>query len=162
LSTRANPDFLVEMLYEAVYWRDDGAEERPPLESVFANPQHARYVEGWGRAGDTAVTAFDRNEEAIGAVWSRRFPASAPGYGFVAEDIPELAIGVYPEFRRQGVGNLLLGAHIAHARAAGERALSLSVERDNPSRRLYERNGFVVQRAGEGADTMLLTLMTPA
>jgi ribosomal protein S18 acetylase RimI-like enzyme len=146
------------MLYEAVYWRDDGAEERPPLDSVLSNPQSARYVENWGRPGDIAVVAFDRNNEPIGATWVRSFSAAAPGHGYVGDDVPELAIGVFPEFRRQGVGSLLLGSLIAHARAAGIRALSLSVERDNPARELYRRHGFVVDHADNGADTMLLVL----
>ena len=58
LSARADPVFLLEMLYEAVYWRDDGRDERPPLESLLNDPHHAAYVEGWGRPGDTAVIAL--------------------------------------------------------------------------------------------------------
>ena len=48
--------------------------------------------------------------------------AAAPGYGYVADDIPELAIGVYPEFRGQRVGSLLLGASSPRAERDGERA----------------------------------------
>ena len=58
----------------------------------------------------------------------RCFAAAAPGYGYVADDVPELAIGVYPEFRGQRVGSLLLGALIARASAEGE-------PRDQPERR---------------------------
>ena len=42
--------------------------------------------------------------------WLRRFTAAEPGYGYVADDVPELSIAVYPEFRRQRVGTLLLGS----------------------------------------------------
>jgi GNAT superfamily N-acetyltransferase len=160
LGTRGDANFLVEMLYEAVYWRDDGADERPPLDSILADPRTARYVEGWDeRPGDTAVFAFDRIDEPVGAAWCRCFPASAPGFGFVAEDVPELAIAVYPEFRRQGVGNLLLGSLVARTRAAGVRALSLSVARANPSRRLYARHGFVVDHVDGASETMMLSLV---
>src|SRR4051794_33396193 len=103
------------MLYEAVYWNDDGAEERPPLDGMMADDHNARYVMDWGRPGDVALMALDRRDEPVAASWHRRFPADAPGYGFVAEDVPELAIGVYPEFRGQRVGSLLLGALIARA-----------------------------------------------
>jgi ribosomal protein S18 acetylase RimI-like enzyme len=158
IGTHADPAFLVEMLYEAVYWRDDGADERPPLDELLNDPHHACYVRDWGRAGDTAVVAFDRADEPVGAAWYRRFSENDAGYGFVAEDVPELAIAVFPEFRRAGVGSLLLGALVARARSNGERGLSLSVERDNPAAQLYGRHGFVVQNQGDGADTMLLAL----
>jgi hypothetical protein len=104
LSARADPAFLAEMLYEAVNWYDDGAEERPPLEAVLQDPQNARYVGGWGRPGDVALSALDRRDEPVGAAWYRRFTAAEPGYGYVADDVPELAIAVYPEFRGQQVG----------------------------------------------------------
>ena len=156
LVTRADPNFLVEMLYEAVYWRDDGEEERPPLDAMIADPANARYVEHWGRAGDLAVMALDRQEEAIGAAWCRCFPRDAPGYGFVAPEVPELAIAVFPEFRGHGVGSLLLGALVARTQVAGAPGLSLSVARDNPARALYERNGFVVVREDASTDTMFL------
>jgi ribosomal protein S18 acetylase RimI-like enzyme len=158
LSARADPTFLAEMLYEAVYWQDDGAEERPPLEGLLANDENARYVAGWGRPGDVALCALDRRDEPVGAAWYRRFSAGAPGYGFVADDIPELAIAVYPEFRGQRVGSLLLGALTARAARDSERGLSLSVHRDNPAKALYARLGFEVVAQPGDALTMLLDL----
>ena len=58
--------------------------------------------------------------------------ADAPGYGFVADDVPELSIAVYPECRGQRVGSLLLGTLVSRARADGYRAISLSVAGDEP------------------------------
>lgn len=130
LSTRADPAFLAEMLYEVVYWHDDGSEERPSLEALLAQPEHARFVDAWGRAGDVAVLALDRRDEPVGAAWYRRFEA------------PEMRIAVYPEFRRQGVGSLLLGSLVARARAAGETRLLTTVARENPARRFMVRRGF--------------------
>src|SRR3954468_3195045 len=123
LSARADPAFLAEMLYEAVNWYDDGAEERPSMDTVLSDPHNARYIDGWGRPGDVALCALDRRDEPVGAAWYRRFSAAEPGYGYVADDVPELAIGVYPEFRRQRVGSLVLGALMARARRDGERAV---------------------------------------
>ena len=116
LSARADPAFLAEMLYEAVNWRDDGAEERPPFDEMLARPELRRYVEGWGRVGDVAIVALDRRDEPVGAAWYRLFRADEPGYGFVDDDTPELSIAVYPECRGQHVGGLLLGT-LAPARA---------------------------------------------
>ncbi len=158
LSARADPAFLAEMLYEAVYWRDAGSDERPPLETMLDDERNARYVQGWGRPGDAAIVALDRNDEPIGAAWYRRFSSAAPGYGYLADDVPEVSIAVYGEYRGQQVGSLLLGALIARASAAGERGLSLSVNRDNPAKRLYARHGFEVVAQHDDTLTMVLEL----
>jgi ribosomal protein S18 acetylase RimI-like enzyme len=60
----------------------------------------------------------------------------------VATDVPELSIGVAAEARGRGVGSALLDALLTLARERGYRAVSLSVDRRNPARRLYERKGF--------------------
>jgi ribosomal protein S18 acetylase RimI-like enzyme len=91
----------------------------------------------------------------IGAAWYRLFPADAPGYGFVAPGIPELAVAVVPEFRGMGVGTALLRALISRASEVGYRGISLSVDSRNPALGLYERLGFQVVKDGE-SPTMLL------
>jgi GNAT superfamily N-acetyltransferase len=161
LSTRADPAFLAEMLYEAANWRDDGAEERPPFDELLAQPELRRYVEGWGRKGDAAIVALDRLDEPVGAAWYRLFTIDQPGYGFVAPDVPELSIAVYPECRGRMVGSLLLSTLVTRARAEGHHALSLSVATENPAGRLYARTGFEVvpgDDEGSGSVTMLLDL----
>jgi ribosomal protein S18 acetylase RimI-like enzyme len=159
LSSRADPAFLAEMLYEVVNWRDDGAEERPPLDELLARPELRRYVEDWGRVGDVAIVALDRLNEPVGAAWYRQFSAEKPGYGFVAADVPELALAVYPECRGQRVGSLLLGTIVSRARAGGYRSISLSVAADNPARRLYVRHGFeVASPADDEAPSLTMVL----
>jgi ribosomal protein S18 acetylase RimI-like enzyme len=65
---------------------------------------------------------------------------------------------VFPEFRGQRVGSLLLGSLIARAESEGVRGLSLSVHEENPAKRLYARLGFeVVEQHGDTL-TMLLEL----
>ena len=51
-----------------------------------------------------------------------------------------------------------MGSLIAKAQSGSERALSLSVNRDNPARRLYARLGFEVEREEADTYTMLLDL----
>jgi GNAT superfamily N-acetyltransferase len=157
LSAHADAAFLAEMLYEAVNWLDDGAEERPAMDQVLAVPQTARYIDGWGRTGDVAMYALDLRDEPVGAAWYRSFTATEPGYGYVADDVPELSVGVYPEFRGQRVGTLLLGALVARAEREGVRGLSLSVSPENPALRLYARLGFDVVGETPDALTMLHT-----
>ena len=171
LSTRADPTFLAEMLYEAVYWRDDGAEERPPLDEMLARPELRRYVEDWGRVGDVALVALDRLDEPVGAAWFRRF-ADRPGDRAETADgagTLELVIAVYPECRGQRMGGLLLGSLTSRARADGYPTISLRLASGNPARRLFGRHGFVAEeppvdrpadseRDGDAPVTMVLDL----
>ena len=125
--------FLRDMLRHAYYarWgRDETA--GIPL---------SRYVEGWGRRGDTAVIEIE-GFQPVGAAWYRLFTAARPGYGFVDEQTPELTIAVVPSCRGKGYGKELLEALLEKARSEGYGAVSLSVEPDNSALQLYERHGF--------------------
>jgi GNAT superfamily N-acetyltransferase len=106
----------------------------------------ARYTENWGREGDVAVIAMEGGHR-LGAAWLRLFPASAPGYGFVDEQTPELTISVVPSRRRHGLGQELLDALLERAREAGFAAVAF-----------YERNGFVEVGESHGGLTMRLDL----
>jgi GNAT superfamily N-acetyltransferase len=138
--------FLRDMLHHAYYWR-----ERVPGSLV------SRYLRGWGRQGDTAVVALEHGFP-VGAAWFRLFRAEEPGYGFVDEQTPELAIAVVPSKRGHGIGDELLQALLAKARRDGYARLSLSVEPGNPARKLYERHGFEVVVEGPEAWTMVAEL----
>jgi GNAT superfamily N-acetyltransferase len=142
--------FLRDMLRHAYYWR-----ERVPGSLV------SRYIRGWGRPGDTAVIALEGGFP-VGAAWFRVFRSAEPGYGFVDERTPELAIAVVPSKRGHGVGDALLKALLAKARAGGFERLSLSVEPGNPARKLYERHGFAVVDEGAEAWTMVAELASGA
>jgi ribosomal protein S18 acetylase RimI-like enzyme len=111
-------------------------------DAVLAIPQVRLYLDGWGRPGDTGLIAVAEDGRRLGAAWYRLYPAENPSSGFVAADIPELSIGVVPEARGRGIGGALLDALLALAREQGYQAVSLSVDRENPARRLYERKGF--------------------
>ena len=137
------------MLAHAYHWRVAGFEADIPL---------ARYTESWGRPGDLALIAMEGGHP-IGAAWLRRFTSASPGYGFVDAETPELTIAVVPSRRRHGVGQELLDALLEQARAAGHRAVSLSVEHGSPAVGFYERNGFAEVGEYHGAFTMLKQLL---
>jgi len=130
------------------------------VEETLADDHNARYVEDWGRIGDFGAVAEDAATRPLGAAWCRLLPVARPGYGFVADDIPELSIAVLTERRGQGIGARLLGAIEREAIHRGVRAVSLSVELTNPARHLYERSGYAVVRRADGAATMLRPLST--
>jgi len=147
---RQDVRFLRDMLHHAYYWRERNPGEGP-------GPA-ARYVKGWGRPGDTVLIAVDDG-------WYRLFRRDLPGYGYIDEETPELAIAVVPSRRGRGIGDALLEALCERALRDGYRALSLSVERENPALvSFYEERGFSVVDPGDGDDysvTMRRGLDTP-
>ena len=144
--------FLQQMLAVAADWRPDiGARS---LGEIMSEPALAHYIAGWPADGDVGFLA--ESDGPVGAAWWRFFSLDDPGYGFIDESIPELSIGVVEAARGRGVGSMLLEALIDEAVRCRLRALSLSVEQDNPAARLYQRLGFVtVGRVGDSL-TMLL------
>jgi len=145
--------FLREMLYEAATWR---GEPCPPIDEVLARPEISLYLNAWGRASDTALVAEDESGERLGAAWYRLFTPDAHGYGFIDSSVPELTVAVRGAARGRGVGKALLLALIARATDDGLNTLSLSVEKDNPALRLYERLGF--KSVADNGDTLTMRL----
>lgn len=148
-------DDLMPYVLAAMNWRDD---EQWSADAVLATPELAHYVAGWMRDGDAGVIAHVGGEPA-GAAWWRTFTNADPGYGYVADDVPEVGLAVLGPYRRRGLASGLMSSLVARAAANGVRALSLSVEDGNSvARALYERAGFVtVGRVGD-SDTLLLEL----
>jgi ribosomal protein S18 acetylase RimI-like enzyme len=134
------------MLHHAYYWK----ERRPD-----AGPGPVQlYVKAFGRPGDNLVIALVDGFP-VGAAWYRLFKAGKPGYGFVDEKTPELAIAVVPNARGKGVGSALLDALLARARAAGHEAISLSVDKRNSGAiHVYEEHGF--SRVAENDDSLTM------
>ena len=139
--------FLRDMLHHAYYWR-----ERDPGSTAM------RYVRSWGRLGDAAVIALEDGFP-VGAAWYRLLPAAEPGYGYVDERTPELAIAVVPGKRGHGIGDALLRALLERAVADGYEAISLCVDAANAGAiRLYEKHGFERRSDADGSLTMVATL----
>lgn len=139
----ATPDdapFMWDMLWEAAAISD----EMKALGKATAlrRTEVAKYLRDWGRPGDAGVLALDEQCEPIGAAWYRVFSEGNAGYGFLAEDIPELTIGVLETARGRGAGKAMLDALLDQAKESGYPAISLSVDRDNRALNLYERSGF--------------------
>lgn len=147
--------FLERMFVVADSWREDVVPDVDPA-------QHAdvwHYVEDWPRPDDFGVVAEDDGAP-VGAAWARFFTPERPGYGFVDAIIPEIAIGVEPTHRGQGVGRRLIDALIEQARDRQLAGISLSVEEENHrAQGLYASMGFVtVDHHPQEGYTMVLTL----
>jgi len=147
--------FLREMLYAALAWTPN--RRLPPKALLLRLPQLTMFYKGWGRDGDMALVAEDEGRR-LGLAWYRFFTDAVHGEGFVDEETPELAVAVVEGHRGSGIGTALMDAIHARAREQGVTRISLSVDRDNPARRLYERLGYVEYEPGDENGTMILGL----
>jgi GNAT superfamily N-acetyltransferase len=147
--------FLREMLYAALAWRPDV--ELPPIEYVLAHPQVTMFHEDWGRAGDTALVA-EEDGGLLGVVWYRFFTEAVHGEGYVDDQTPELAVAVMDGFRGRGIGRRLMEAMHERARRDGVSRISLSVDVENPARRLYVALGYTDFEPDDGLGRMILDL----
>jgi len=140
--TPADYPRLEEFLYHAIFLPP--GVEPPPREIIF-EPEIYIYIQDFGGKDDCGVVA-EQDGEVIGAAWTRIIPA----YGHVDKDTPELAVSVLAEHRGQGVGTLLMTHLFDLLCEHGYSRTSLSVQKDNPAVRLYERLGYEI--TGEKQD----------
>lgn len=144
--------FLREMLAEAAFPLT--AEKRP---GALDDDHVARYLTTWGEhPGDVGLVAVEAGRR-IGAAWAVHLPADRPGYGWVAPDVPELAVAAGADARGRGVGRALVTGVLDVAAAHGTNRVSLSVNlRNAVAHGLYGSLGFAeVERRDTGSVTMV-------
>ena len=142
--TPADEPILWEMLYQALRT----SQEAPPRD-IVRQPEYARHVEGWGRAGDTGFVAYDaeKKDELLGAAWFRLPPAESEH-----EATPELAFAVKSGHRKRGIGAALL-TQLVKANPQYT-AVSIAASANNPVVRLYDRFGFKIVQQSDRAVTL--------
>ncbi len=156
ISTRplsdADEPFLWEIVYHAIYLPAGVA---APPRSIVQHPKIAKYVRGWGNATDLGFAAvIEGSVQPVGAAWLRLLRGEQRGYGYVADDIPELTVALLPRYRGAGTGTHLL-THLLDAAQQRFPGVSLSVSPENPALRLYQRLGFQVVNDSGSSWTML-------
>lgn len=151
----ADRDAVRRCLVLALAWNRDPGDLLG--EEVLAADELDRYHAGFGRQSDFGLVA-EQDGHFAGAAFGRLFEADAPGYGYVDADVAEIAVGVEPRYRNQGIGTVLLDALDDAARRAGHHRLSLSVAVDNPALQLYRRLGWRLHSTRAGAVTMVRNL----
>jgi len=159
--------FEQEIAKEMLYYASRLDEENKTLKDV---PQIAKYVEHYGLyKSDIGVYALVDNKLA-GAAWVRLLTGeNNRGFGYVDEETPELAFGVKPEYRNQGIGSKIL-EQLIHEVSISFAQMSLCAREDSPAIRLYERFGFEKIEGSQVSDekrgltvfTMLKKLTPPA
>jgi len=148
-------DHVKWALYQAVSWNPD--RKVPPLEALLGHPELLRYHRDWGRRGDLGVVA-ELDGRRAGVAFCRLFTRDDHGHGYVDQATPELAVSVEAAHRGHGIGARLMHELADRVRTAGFARLSLSVDTDNPARRLYERLGYRELDRDDGGIRMLLEL----
>jgi RimJ/RimL family protein N-acetyltransferase len=137
---------------------EDHADPVPP--DIVDSPELAKYIDRWGRPDDVAIVAVD-GDDVVGAAWARILPAASPGYGHVDDRTPEIDVSVKEEHRGSGIGTALMTRLLDRLAMRGYARASLSVQKANPARRLYERLGFTTVRDG-GSDLVMAVPLSGA
>lgn len=128
---------LEEFLYHAIYVPP--GEEQPAREVIFEPEIHV-YIKDFGSLPADCGAVAELDGSIIGKAWARIIPA----YGNIDDNTPELAISVLPKHRGQGLGMALMQKLFDQLRALGYARTSLSVQKDNPAVRFYQRLGYTV------------------
>ena len=145
---------LREFLYQAIYL-PEGVE--PPPRSVVVLSELQVYIADFGtQPGDHCLVA-EAEEKVVGAAWCRIME----DYGHIDNGTPSLAISLLPEYRGMGIGTRLLDDLLLLLRENGYRRASLSVQKENPALRLYQRAGFQIV-AEKGTEYLMLRDITQA
>ena len=137
---KIHPDeygLLREFLYQAIYLPEGVV---PPPRSVVDLPELQVYIAGFGtHSGDDCLVA-EAEGTVVGAAWSRIME----DYGHIDSSTPSLAISMLPGYRGLGIGTQLLNGLLLLLQENGYLRASLSVQKENPALRLYERAGFQI------------------
>ncbi len=113
--------------------------------SILDDPELQVYVQGFGTSPADICMVCEEDGSPVGAAWVRIMN----DYGHIDDTIPSLAISVLPAYRSTGIGTSLLEALANEVRHRGYASISLSVQDENPARKLYERLGWhVIQQQG--------------
>ena len=134
---------LEGFLYEAIFV-PEGFEGEVPRSVVSDDPKCRAAFEGFGTRPDDRAFVAEADGKVVGACWVR----TTDEYGHIDDETPSFSISLYKPYRGQGIGTALMRALLSELRAAGYARASLSVQKENPALRLYERVGFRIVSDG--------------
>ena len=142
---------LEEFLYQAIFI-PQGLEPLP--RSSLKEPELEMYIKDFGQQPDDWALAAEVDGLLVGVVWVRIMK----DYGYFDDQTPSLSISFLPDFRGQGLGQQLMTAMLDLLKEKGYPSVSLSVSKDNPAVRFYQRLGFVTVEEREDNYLMLCRL----
>lgn len=138
------PDFL----YEAIFVPEGAV---PPPREIINHPELQIYTSDFGRQDADICYVAEVNDKIVGAVWIRIMN----DYGHIDDETPSLAISLYKEYRRLGIGKALMKAMLNELEKKGYKQTSLSVQKANYAFKLYEKLGFKIVEENDEEYIML-------
>lgn len=136
---------LEDFLYEAIFVPPD-YEGTLPRSIIYDDPMCRAAFEDFGTREDDIALVATVDDKPIGACWVR----TTNEYGHIDEETPSFSIALNEPYRGNGIGSALMCAMLDELQDRGFRQVSLSVQKENPAVRFYERLGFEI--IGDGAD----------
>ena len=130
---------LEDFLYEAIFQKNN---KNPVPRKAIYDPSLRIFFEDFGRKDDHCLVA-EVEGKVVGAVWTRIFPSIDQGFAKM-EATPELAISLYKPYRKKGIGKALMEQMLKLLVSESYEKVALSVQKENPAIRLYERLGFEI------------------
>lgn len=111
-----------------------------PIAELHNHPDTYQYVAGSPEGSDVGVIAETGEGKPTGVAWVRMLPG---GEHAVNQPLPELTMGVIPEYRRMGIGERLMEELYKAASEMNIPEISLRVHKDNlPAVNLYKKQGW--------------------
>ncbi len=136
---------LEDFLYEAIFVPSE-YEGELSRSIIRDDPKCRAAYEGFGELPDDRALVVEVDGKVVGACWVR----TTDEYGHIDDDTPSFSISLFKQYRGKGIGTRLMTSMIGELEAAGYERSSLSVQKENPALRLYQRLGFSI--VGDGAD----------
>ena len=136
---------LEDFLYEAIYV-PEGFEGEVPRSVIYDDPKCRAAFEGFGSLPDDLSVVAVVGGKVVGACWVR----TTDEYGHIDDETPSFSVSLFKQYRGQGIGSAMMRQMLDELREAGYARASLSVQKENPALRLYERLGFHI--VGDGFD----------
>ncbi len=145
---------LKDFLYDAIFIPQGVAK---PDKSIIETPALRHYIKDFGKDSDICLIAA-HDDDVVGAIWSRVFPETEKGYGYVDKTTPELSMSVKEAFRGKGIGKQLLAKMLEELSRAGYQRVSLSVDKGNFAFNLYQKMGFEIFSTDDTTAIMIKVL----
>lgn len=128
---------LEDFLYEAIFVPE--GMEVPPR-SVISLPELQTYIKDFGLLKDDFALVAEIEKQIVGAVWVRIIN----DYGHIDSSTPSLAISLYKDYRKHGIGIAMMKEMLNLLRNHGYKSVSLSVQKANYAAKMYQKLGFKI------------------
>ena len=140
---------LTDFLYEAIFLADT---DQIPPRTIIQEPSLWRYINNFGKEKDAYCFIAQVDNYIVGAVWIR----CIQGFGHLNDNIPELAMSIYPQYRNKGIGTSLLKNFLTFLRQKNYTQISLSVQKNNYAVNMYKKLGFKIVSQNQSEYIMCL------